>query len=151
MSNNIVLLMGWLEVEAVEDGLLDGNPTPQPVVHAWIYTHKPSHGGKHPLVIRGTPAEITLEWAKKCDSQAGPPQVVVKGQLASYQGITLVEVKVIHFLSTFAPEVQKLVIEIAGILNQKEDNQLRPALLELLRQSNELGELFDWAMERAKR
>lgn len=146
MSNNIVVLMGWLEVESVEHASLDGS-APQPLIQAWIYTHKPSQGGKHPLVIDKVPAEITLAWAKKSDPQAGPPQVVVKGELLSLQGRTVVHVKTIHFVGALDPAVQRLLADLAQIVAHKDDSQLRPALLDLLRQSGELSEMFELALE----
>jgi hypothetical protein len=54
MSNNIVFLVGWLEIEEVRTVALgrdQSNPTP--LIHAWVYTDKPYLGGKHPVVLTG--------------------------------------------------------------------------------------------------
>ena len=54
MSNNIVVLSGWLQIErvqAVDLGQEGARATP--VIHAWVYTDKPYLGGKHPVLLSG--------------------------------------------------------------------------------------------------
>jgi len=93
MSNNIVWLQGYFEVDRVET--VEVGRKQQPVIHAWLYTAKSWEGGRHPLLITGRPAEIVLEMSQKA---AESPEVLVNGKLLSQDERSWVEVKRITFL-----------------------------------------------------
>ena len=144
MSNNVVFLVGWLQVERVEMLAVD-TQTPQPVIHAWVFTDRPYFGGKHPVLISGQAALHTLEWARQSDPQAGLPQVVVQGQLVSHQETSSVLARFIRFLGAIDPAIQDLLLGLARMVEQKGDNQLRQDVLQLLRHNHDLAEAYQLA------
>ena len=146
MSNNVVFLVGWLQVDRLETVSLNGGNPGEVVIHASLYTDKPYFGGKHPLLLSGQPAAITLDWARQSDPRSGLPQVIVQGQLVSRQETTVVLVKFVRFLGALDPVVQALLSRLAQILEQKNDAQIRPALLDLLHQNQNLAEAFQMVM-----
>jgi hypothetical protein len=132
MSNNVVHLSGWLEINQIppmpfKRGQLEG-----PVISAWLYTDKPYFGGRHPVLIIGQPATITLQWARESDPQAGLPQVVIQGKLVSHEGSSSVLTKVIHFLGSSDPTLNALRTGLIRILEQTNDNELRCMIRELI-------------------
>jgi hypothetical protein len=147
LSNNVVFLAGWLQVERIETIPLNGSCSGELAIHASLYTDKAYLGGKHPLLLSGQPAQIALDWARQSDPKSGLPQVIVQGQLISRQESTLVHVKFIRFLGALDPAVQTLLSNLAQIVAQKNDAQIRPALLDLLHQNRDLAEAFQIAMQ----
>ena len=145
MSNNNVHLIGWMEIERVEMLALDGD-VPQPVIHAWLYTDKAYFGGKHPILLSGQPAVITLEWARQSDPKAGLPQVIINGRLVSRQESTAVLVKFISFVGTLNPSVRSIVIRLARLFRQNGDSRLRSEVLRLLQEEDrDLAQVYEQA------
>jgi len=132
MSNNIVHLSGWLEINQIPPMPSNANQFEVPVILAWLYTDKPYIGGKHQVLIIGKPATITLQWARESNPKAGLPQVVVQGKLVSHEGSSTVLVKVIHFLSSYDPILNALRAELIQLLEQITDNELRCKILEII-------------------
>jgi len=131
MSNNIVHLSGWLEVGCVPAPIKTGR-TEEIVLQAWLYTDKPYLGGRHPVLITGQPALITLQWARECDPGAGLPQVVLQGKLVSRNDSSLVLAKVIHFLGSLNPTVNELRSGLLQLYRQTPDVKQRATILELI-------------------
>jgi hypothetical protein len=132
MSNNVVHLSGWLEINHIPPmpprrGQIDG-----PVIHASLYTDKPYFGGRHPVLIIGQPAQITLQWARESDPQAGLPQVVIQGKLVSHEGSSTVLVKVIHFLNSYDPTLNVMRLGLIQMYEQTTDEELRKRIWELI-------------------
>jgi len=132
MSNNIVHLSGWLEIYQIPPIPVKRGQFESPVIQAWLYTDKPYIGGRHPVLIIGQPAHITLQWAKESDPQAGLPQVVVQGKLVSHESSSTVLVKVIHFLNSYDPTLNALRAELIKLYEQTTDEELRKRIWELI-------------------
>jgi len=133
MSNNIVHLSGWLEVDCVPAAIpLKAGRAEELVLNAWLYTDKPYLGGRHPVLITGQPALITLQWARESDPRAGLPQVVLQGKLISRNESSLVLAKVIHFLGSLNPTVNELRAGLLQLYQQTPDARQRAAILELI-------------------
>lgn len=133
MSNNIVHLSGWLEVDCVPtENPLKTNRSEDLILHAWLYTDKPYFGGRHPIVIAGQPALITLQWARESDPRAGLPQVVLQGKLISRGDSSLVLAKVIHFLGSLNPTVNELRSGLLQLYRQTPDVKQRATILKLI-------------------
>jgi hypothetical protein len=132
MSNNIVLLSGWLEINQIPAMPFKGDRIEEPVIQAWLYTDKPYIGGQHTVLIIGQPAKITLQWARASDPRAGLPQVAIQGKLVSHDGASTVLVKVIHFLGSSDPTLNALRAELIQLFEQTTDNELRCKMRELI-------------------
>ena len=132
MSNNVVILNGWLEIERISPVPLKGQQTEGPLIHAWLYTDKPYLGGRHPLLLIDQPASIVLDWARKSESGAGLPRVVVTGKLVSYNESSLTLVKVIHFCGADNPQLEWILEQIAALRDKTQDPDLRADLEGLL-------------------
>ncbi|MFM8320221.1 MAG: hypothetical protein ACKOC5_04825 [Chloroflexota bacterium] len=133
MSNNIVFLVGWLEIENVQTVTLGRDQsTPTTLIHAWVYTDKPYLGGKHPIVFTGEPAQTAMEWAREWPPHTPLPQVVVQGQLVTHNGQSRVNVRKVSFLGSFDPAYKTMMIGLARLLEKKQDGELRSGLADLL-------------------
>lgn len=134
MSNNIVHLSGWLEVDCVPaaNHPLKANRSEDLILHAWLYTDKPYFGGRHPIIITGQPALITLEWARESDPKAGLPQVVLQGKLISRGDSSIVLAKVIHFLGALNPTVNELRSGLLQLYRQTPDANQRATIRKLI-------------------
>jgi hypothetical protein len=131
MSNNIVFLSGWLEVEGVEPISIAGQG--QTVIRAWVYTDKPHYGGKHPVLLEGKPAEVLLEWAKDHPRMKTLPQVVVQGQLRSSGENTCVLARFIRMLGLEQVDTASLLENIEHLVaNTQGTGPLRGGLIKLL-------------------
>lgn len=134
MSNNVVILNGWLEIDRISPVPLKGQQTEGPLIHAWLYTDKPYLGGRHPLLLIDQPASITLDWARKAEAGASLPRVVVTGKLVSYNESSLTLVKVIHFYGADDPKLHWVLLQIAALRERAGDPELRADLGNLLEQ-----------------
>jgi hypothetical protein len=132
MSNNVVHLSGWLEINKIPALPVKRGQPEQPVIQAWLYTDKPYFGGRHPVLIIGQPAQITLQWARESNPQAGLPQVVIHGKLVSHEGSSTVLVKVIHFFGSYDPVLNAMRAELIQLLEHTRDNELRNRIRELI-------------------
>ena len=132
MSNNVVILNGWLEIDRISPVPLKGQQTEGPLIHAWLYTDKPYLGGRHPLLLIDQPASILLDWARKSEAGAGLPRVVVTGKLVSYNESSLTLVKVIHFYGSDNPKLEWILEQIAALRDKTQDPDLRANLDGLL-------------------
>jgi hypothetical protein len=132
MSNNVVHLSGWLEINQISSFSSKCDRLEGPVIQAWLYTDQPYFGGRHPMLIIGQPAQITLQWARESNPQAGLPQVVINGKLFSHEGSTTVLVKVIHFFGSSDPVLNALRADLIRLLEQVRDNELRNRMRELI-------------------
>ena len=136
MSNNIVFLVGWLEIEEVRTVSLGRDQSnPAPLIHAWVYTGKPYLGGKHPVVLTGEPAQAVLEWAREWPPNTPLPQVVVQGQLVSHDGRSRVNVRKVSFMGSFDPAYKTMMIGLARLLEKEKDGEVRAGLKDLLRRN----------------
>lgn len=136
MSNNIVHLSGWLEIDCASVANPLKNTRPEDLIlPAWLYTDKPYFGGRHPVLITGQPALITLQWARESDPRAGLPQVVLQGKLVSRDGSSLVLAKVIHFLGSLNPTVNKLRTGLLHLYRQTPDANQRAEIWKLIEQA----------------
>lgn len=93
MSNNIVWLQGFFEIDCIETMPLGKEQFP--VIHAWVHTDQEWEGGKHPLLISGKPAQIVLEMSQ---GSSTTPEVLINGRLLSRGNRSWVDVKRITFL-----------------------------------------------------
>ena len=136
MSNNIVFLVGWLEIEDVRTVALGRDQSnPAPLIHAWIYTDKPYLGGKHPVVLTGEPAQDVLDWARDWPPNTPLPQVVVQGQLVSYDGRSRVNARKVSFMGSYDPAYKAMMVGLARLLEKEKDGEVREGLKDLRRKN----------------
>ena len=133
MSNNIVVLSGWLQIERVQAVDLGQEGTrATPVIHAWVYTDKPYLGGKHPVLLSGEAARSALEWARDWPPNTPLPQVIAEGKLVSRNGHSKVNVGKISFMGSFDPAYRAFMGDLSRLLEQKDNRDLRASLADLL-------------------
>ena len=137
MSNNIVVLSGWLQIERVQAvDLGQEGARAAPVIYAWVYTDKPYLGGKHPVLLSGAAAQSALEWARDWPPNTPLPQVIAEGKLVSRDGHSRVNVSKISFMGSFDPAYRVFMGDLSRLLEQKDGRDLRSGLADLLRRNS---------------
>jgi len=79
MSNNECSLIGWLEISDKQQ-TQDSEGKTIPVLLGYIHTDREYFGGKHPIVMKGRPADIVIEAAQHYSE---PVQIFIVGKLRS--------------------------------------------------------------------
>lgn len=136
MSNNVVILSGWLQIErvqAINTGQECAGETT--VIHAWVYTDKAYLGGKHPVLLSGEAAQDALEWARDWPPNTPLPQVIAQGKLVSRDGLSKVNVRKISFMGSFDPAYRSFMSDLSRLLDKKTEHELRSGLVDLLRRN----------------
>jgi len=133
MSNNIVVLSGWLQIERVQAVDLGQEGAHSTLVsHAWVYTDKPYLGGKHPVLISGAAAQSALEWARDWPPNTPLPQVIAEGKLVSRSDHSKVNVGKISFMGSFDPAYRAFMGDLSRLLEQRDALDLHAGLADLL-------------------
>ena len=145
MTNNVVVLSGWLEIERYEEvDVGQGGARSLPVIHAWVYTDKPYLGGKHPVLLIGEAAQTAMAWARDWPANTSLPQVVAQGQVVTRGGVSKVNVRAISFMGSFDPAYRAFMRELSGLLDaRKSEQELRAGIADLLRRYAALPFMLD--------
>jgi hypothetical protein len=144
MSNNVVILSGWLQIERVQAVDLGQEGTrATPVIHAWVYTDKPYLGGKHPVLLSGEAAQAALEWARDWPPNTPLPQVIAQGNLVSRNSHSKVNVRKISFMGSIDPAYRAFMGDLSRLVEQKNERELHTSLADLLRRNAAVPFLSD--------
>jgi hypothetical protein len=96
MSNNMVILDGWLFVRKEDITQVPLEPGKKSVaVYGYILTDKAYKGGRHPLTLLGKPAKIIRDFAALVPGDTLSIRALVEGSLVSMQNNARVQVRYI--------------------------------------------------------
>ena len=98
MSNNLVILDGWLFVRRAQITNFNLADSPELIIEAQMLTDKPYLGGKHPITLRGKPAQIVQMLCQFSEEEIFTTRALVEGRLLSHGMQSRVDVRYITIL-----------------------------------------------------
>ena len=110
MSNNLVILQGWLVLKANGQQVEQVDGREARYLRATIDTDSPALGGRHWVVLTGEAQEKALRFLTALNAPAVRVQGAVKGKCMSYRGRSTVWVQSADDL-TLVPTQSEVLVE----------------------------------------